>query len=286
MPQVPLMNASTKFLADSYIKNPVNSIGFNGPDNSGKLQIAKYLCRKALNLNPNEFDFKVEIIDCADGSGIDEVRELKKKLAIRSVGKKESMNRVVIFKNFHKMSLPAQNSILKLLEEPPLDTMIIILVDAKSSILPTIISRLQWVNVLPLELKTLEKEYGGEYDGDKIKKAYLLSDGYLTGFEKILKDEDNAMKMAVEDVKKILNLKKYERISRLDNILNNQNYNQEDFLMALQKIYTTLMRREVKNDTNLQDKVLAGLEQINRTKEALKYNPNPKLIFTDLFYKI
>lgn len=278
------MNPVTKLLVDSYIKKPVNSIGFNGPNNSGKLQIAKYLCHKALNINPNEFDIKVEIIDCADGNGIDEVRELKKKLAIKSVGE-ETLNRAIIFEAFHKMSLPAQNSILKLLEEPPLDTMIIILVNAKSSILPTIISRLQWVDILPLDLKTLKKEYD-QYDMDKINQAYLLSDGYLTGFEEILKDENNVMKLAVDDVKKILKLKKYERISSLDNILNNQSYSQEDFLTALQKIYTTLVRREAKNNTNLQRKVLAGLDQINRTKESLKYNPNPKLIFTDLFYKI
>lgn len=284
MAQVPLMNPATKLLVDSYIKNPVNSIGFNGPNNSGKLQIAKYLCRKALGMNPNEFDMKVDIIDCTDGSGIDEVRELKKKLAIKSVGV-ETLNRAVIFEDFHKMSLPAQNSTLKLLEEPPLDTMIIILVNAKSNILPTITSRLQWVDILPLDLKTLEKEYG-QYDKVKIKQAYLLSDGYLTGFEKILMDENNVMKLAVDDVKKILKLKKYERISSLDNILNNQSYSQEDFLTALQKIYTTLVRREVRNNTNHQHKVLLGLDQINKTKESLKYNPNPKLIFTDLFYKI
>ncbi len=279
------MNPSTKLLVNSFIKNPANSIGFNGPNDSGKLRIAKYLCYQVLKLKSAEFDIKVDVVDCAEQSGIDDIRYLKSKLAIKSIGEKDTFQRAVIFKDFHKISKPAQNSILKLLEEPPGDTILILLVETKSSILPTIASRLQWVDVLPLDLKTLEKKYP-QRDKDRIRQAYLLSDGYLERFEKVLNDENDSLKLAVADVKKILRLKKYERISGLDNILNNQNYSPEEFLTALQKIYTTLMHREMEANTKQGRRVLIGLDQINKTKESLKYNPNQKLIFTSLFYKI
>lgn len=285
MTEQPLINPSTKTLVSSFIKKPANSIGFNGPNNSGKLRIAKYLCEQALKLKPGEFDIKVEIVDCAKQSGIDDIRYLKSKLAIKSIGEKDTYQRAVIFKDFHKISKPAQNSILKLLEEPPTDTLLILLVETKSSILPTIVSRLQWVDVLPLDLKTLEKNYK-QHDKERIRQAYLLSDGYLERFEKVLKDENDSIKLAVADVKKILRLKKYERISNLESVLNNQNYSLEEFLTALQKIYSTLMRREVESNTRQGQKVLAGLEQINKTKESIKYNANQKLILTNLFYKI
>lgn len=279
------MNPSTKLLVNSFIKNSVNSIGFKGPKNSGKFQIAKYLSSKTLKITSKEFDFNVEIIDCANQSGIDDIRDLKKKLAIKPAAKKDGFSRAVILQDFHKISIPAQNSILKLLEEPPLDTILILLVDTKGSILPTIVSRLQWVDVLPLDLKTLEKNYS-QFDSSSVKQAYLLSDGYLIDFEKILKKEKSSIKLAVDDVKKILKLNKTERISNIDAILDNQDYSPEEFLTALQKIYSALMRREIDKDTKLQNKVLAGLDQINKTKESLKYNANSKLIFTNLFYKI
>jgi DNA polymerase-3 subunit delta' len=285
MPPEPLMNPSTKLLVNSFIKNPASSIGFNGPKDSGKLRIARYLCSHALNLKPNEFEIKVDVIECADKSGIDDIRELKKKLSIKSIGEEGSYSRAVILSDFHKISVPAQNSILKLLEEPPTDTILILLVDSKSSILPTIVSRLQWVDVLPLDLPTFEENYN-QYEKGEIKQAYLLSEGYVLSFEKIMQDEKNAIKLAVDDVKKILKLKKYERISSLDKILNNQNYTPEEFLTAMQKIYLTLVHREIENNTKLQGRILYGLEQINRAKESLKHNANQKLLLTNLFYKI
>ncbi len=184
------------------------------------------------------------------------------------------------------MSIPAQNSILKLLEEPPEDTILILLVDTRKSVLPTIDSRLQWVDVLPLDQKTLEEKYGGQYDIAEIKQAYLLSGGYIAGFEGILKDEKNALKIAVSDVKKLLKMKRFERVSSLENVLNSHEYSLEEFLTAMQKIYLTLLHTEINNDGKLQYKILDGLERINKTKESLKYNPNQKLVLTNLFFKI
>ena len=280
------MHGSTKLLVNSYIKNPTNSLGLSGPSKSGKLKIAKYLCSAVLDIEPNEFDFKVSIIGNAEEEGIDAIRELKKELAIKPLTKNGGYGRAVIFKDFHKMSVPAQNSILKLLEEPPESTILILLVDTKNSVLPTIVSRLQWVEVKPIDIKSLKKEYG-QYDETLINQSYLLSGGYLVNFEEILQDEESAIKLAVEDVKRILKLKKYERIAGLDSILNNQKYGQEEFLRALQKIYHSLVRKEISGGSNGQTKLLYSLDQINKAKEALtKYNPNPKLIFTNLFYKI
>ncbi len=281
-----LMHPSTKLLVDSLIRNPANSIGFNGPNNSGKLQIAEYMCRKILKLSGNEFDFKVDIFNSGEQSGIDDIRDLKKKLAIKAQTEQGGFGRAVIFEDFHKISIPAQNSILKLLEEPPNDTILILLVDTKKSILPTIVSRLQWVDVLPLDLKTLEKKYGSQYEMNEIKQAYLLSDGYIASFEDMLQGEKNTLKIAVKDVKEMLKLKRFERISKIESILNSHDYSPEDFLTALQKIYLTLLHKEIENGGKFQRRVLIGLDNINKTKESLKYNSNQKLVFTNLFYKI
>lgn len=285
MYDAPLMNRSTELLVSSFIKNPVSSLGLSGPDNSAKLKVAKYLCRETLKIKPNEFDFLVSVINGNDGS-IDDIRDVKKKLSIKHLAREGAFGGAIIFEDFHKMSIPAQNSALKLIEEPALGTLLILLSDSKTGVLPTISSRLYWIEVKPLAFKTLEKEYN-QHDKGLISQAYILSGGHAGTFEEILLDENNSLKLAIEDAKKILKLKKYERISSLDLVLNAQSYSQAEFLTAMQKIYYILLRKDIKNGVNNKKKTLYGLDQINQAKEAIiKYNPNPKLIFTNLFYKI
>lgn len=52
-----------------------------------------------------------------------------------------SKNKVILIENFTNASTEAQNSLLKILEEPPLSTLIILLSETKNNILPTILSR-------------------------------------------------------------------------------------------------------------------------------------------------
>ncbi len=73
---------------------------------------------------------------------IKQIRELKKQLTLTSDGDK----RVVIIDNFHKSSISAQNSILKLLEEPHENTIIILIVSDTNKLLPTISSRVLRIN--------------------------------------------------------------------------------------------------------------------------------------------
>lgn len=53
----------------------------------------------------------------------------------------ESKNRIVYIPNADQMTIQAQNSILKLIEEPPERTIIILTVNKKNKLLPTILSR-------------------------------------------------------------------------------------------------------------------------------------------------
>lgn len=52
-----------------------------------------------------------------------------------------SSHKVILVENFTKASTQAQNSLLKVLEEPPASTLIILLSNSKNNILPTILSR-------------------------------------------------------------------------------------------------------------------------------------------------
>ncbi|MBI5358518.1 hypothetical protein HZB69_02720 [Candidatus Amesbacteria bacterium] len=74
--------------------------------------------------------------------GIDEVKRISSFLSKKPLGDK---NRVYL-KDAHLMTVPAQNAILKILEEPPGNSEIYLVTDQPDQLLPTILSRCQSLN--------------------------------------------------------------------------------------------------------------------------------------------
>jgi DNA polymerase-3 subunit delta' len=138
---------------------------FKGPDGVGKkrtaLTLAAYLncksplehdscgrcpsCRKYFSGNHPDL-----IIVKPDGAAIkiNQVRELKHQLAFSPL---EAKVRVVILEDIHTMRREAANSLLKTLEEPAPDNLLILTADLAGDILPTILSRCQIIPFGPLD---------------------------------------------------------------------------------------------------------------------------------------
>ncbi len=67
--------------------------------------------------------------------------------------------RIYFLANFHLSSIPAQNSFLKLLEEPPTNVQFILSTNNKNSLLPTIVSRTKLVKLLNKEILNIETQF-------------------------------------------------------------------------------------------------------------------------------
>ncbi len=92
------------------------------------------------------------LIKDQDSIKISQVRELQQKLALKPY---LSPFKVVLIHEAEKLTLPAQHSFLKTLEEPPKNSIIILTTTNESFLLPTIISRCQIVK-LPKEIVSLK----------------------------------------------------------------------------------------------------------------------------------
>ncbi|MBN1480757.1 DNA polymerase III subunit delta' [candidate division KSB1 bacterium] len=97
--------------------------------------------------------------------GIEKIREIRHITTLKPL----EGRRVVIIAQADKMTIPAANSLLKILEEPP-DTMHLILTASHvSSMLPTILSRCQEIRLGPLPDNEIEKAL---IEREKIEPEY------------------------------------------------------------------------------------------------------------------
>jgi hypothetical protein len=69
---------------------------------------------------------------------IEQIRKLQERLSFRAL---EARHKVALLVTAHAMNQPAQNALLKTLEEPPRDTVLILISSAPDKLLPTIRSR-------------------------------------------------------------------------------------------------------------------------------------------------
>ncbi len=84
--------------------------------------------------------------------GVDEAQDLAKKLSLKSY---EGGYKVLIVWMAEKMNQAASNKLLKLIEEPPDKTILLLLAEEKEQIIDTILSRCQLLGFPPLDQKSI-----------------------------------------------------------------------------------------------------------------------------------
>jgi DNA polymerase-3 subunit delta' len=102
---------------------------------------------------------------------IDQIRTLCQTLAMKPY---EASVRVVIISNAQTMNPAAGNALLKMLEEPPVRTVLILVASNPSDLLPTIVSRCQQIRFYPISRENLVSELAREH-GVNSKDAQIIA---------------------------------------------------------------------------------------------------------------
>lgn len=120
-------------------------------DATTRQEYATTLAKKE-NINP----FDIVVIQLETSLGIEDVRTIQKKIFLKPF---KGDNKALIIYNAHTASIEAQNALLKLLEEPPAHTLLILTAESKQNFLPTIISRCTIIplNIVEPEITTDQK---------------------------------------------------------------------------------------------------------------------------------
>jgi len=110
-------------------------------------------CRKIAGNNHGDIHFVEPLPDKRDIS-IEQLRDLQRELSLRPY---EAPRKACIIEPAERMSVNAANSLLKTLEEPPGNALIILLTENADLLLPTIRSRCQLIRFSPLSPENIRR---------------------------------------------------------------------------------------------------------------------------------
>lgn len=119
-----------------------------GPRGVGKTSVARILAYE-INKLPYSSETNLDIIeiDAASSNSVDDVRDLREKVAIAPVA---ATKKIYIIDEVHMLSKPAFNALLKTLEEPPEHVVFILATTEVHKLPDTILSRTQRFHFRPI----------------------------------------------------------------------------------------------------------------------------------------
>ena len=263
---------------------------FSGLDAIGKKEIAlefAELVNKQKKDSPDIMLIKPEL-----SIGISQIEDMQKRLFLKPFS---APYKIAIIDDAEKMTTHAQNRLLKTLEEPRGQTIIILISSKPETLLETIISRVQSLKFYPFskaEMKNFLKE---KVSDSELEKLIFISEGRPGRAVDFLKDSEKMSDLwkMFNDIENILESDIAYRFKYINDFLNKDN--SEEFLniflkyfrlVLLSKVSGVEMGNKFKNNFSTQK-----IQEIIKLGEKMNYlfiktNINKKLALETLFLNL
>ena len=251
----------------------------SGEDGIGKSILAEILGKLILNGDLNrEY---VDIINYKPSKasfGVDDVREI-----IDEVNKKpfEGDKKVIIIHQGNKLTIQAQNVLLKTIEEPPTEVYIIILCESLELILDTIKSRCEIYKLTPLTKDELYKYIaikGYDYSEEEKSSAIAFSEGIPGRIDRYFSDTElQELRDKIVDLLLQLTNNEIEAILEKEEQLVSYKQNKEEVINVLSSfIRDILVNKEVYNENLIinRDKI----KEIERLTNEMSFKKLNKML--------
>lgn len=312
---IKLQNKAIDFIKRAIKKEKLpHSLLFFGPDSIGKkltaLTLAKALncenntannccdqcpaCKKIdKHIHPDVALMGPE--DLSNAVKISSIRAMQKKIVLKPF---EGKAKVFIIDRSHLLTEEAANSLLKILEEPPRESFIILITDQLGKLFPTVRSRCQWVlfsQSKPKDLKEiLIKEKGlieahahflSHLSEGRIGKAILMKEDDALEYKNKILDGFTQENIILKEDPLFFNKKRVELLHLLDVLISWY----RDMLILKSKADDALVINADRIDDLKRQSEKTGFEGIKelladtiKTRKYLEQNVNPKLALASL----
>ncbi len=270
-----------------FLAKPAHALIIEGVPGSGKLTLARHIAEGILNIEGklDSYGYFLQLSPNGGTIPIDAVRSLRSFLKLKTVGN-GSIRRVVIIENAESMTAEAQNAVLKLLEEPPADTVILLTATNARLLLPTIASRTQRL-AIKSPPKTAVATAFSSAPKDAVDRAYLISAGAMGLFTMLVENQqDHTLLQNIDRAKRLLAASRFERVAGIEQLGKDRGQLIE-LLYALKKIARAAMLQSAANGKNSETaRWITMSRQLNAAEAALAANAVPKLVLSQLFLNI
>ncbi|HSD55588.1 MAG TPA: AAA family ATPase [Candidatus Saccharimonadales bacterium] len=284
-----VLHPHTKEQVSQFIATPTHAMLLTGSDGVGKFTLAEHIALEVLGVAPDKAYTALKIVspDEKNTISIESVRELQRYLQLKTLGR-QAFRRAVIVEHAQRMTTEAQNAFLKILEEPPQDTILLLTVDNPRSLLPTIMSRLQAISVSAPSEEAVRAFFGAAgKDATAISQAYFLAGG-LPGLMSALLvgDDTHPLLAGVADAKAILQKQTFERLAMVEG-LSKQKETAKYVLQALQHIAQTGLDQAAKKEDLAKIKQWHHILKVSTNAlNAMAQNANTKLVLSNAMLKL
>ena len=197
----------TQILISNYQARRHHAVLLHGKDGVGLMTIANELCN-SINVSPSHI-VKVVPEPGLSSISIDQIRQLYSDT--KSIRSDEL---IILIDEAEKMSLEAQNALLKLIEEPPRGAKFILTTHHKQLLLPTILSRVIGIEVQPVSYE-LSKQMIDSLSTDKSKNTQVmfLAQGLPAKIARLMNDQEyfESQVAVVRDARALLTAAPYDK---------------------------------------------------------------------------
>ena len=251
----------------------------SGEDGIGKSILAEILGKLILNGDVNrEYVDIINYKPIKTSFGVDDVRDI-----IDEVNKKpfEGDKKVIIIHQGNKLTIQAQNALLKTIEEPPTEVYIIILCESLELILDTIKSRCEIYKLTPLTKDELYKYIaikGYDYSEEEKSSAIAFSEGIPGRIDRYFSDTElQELRDKIVDLLLQLTNNEIEAILEKEEQLVSYKQNKEEVINVLSSfIRDILVNKEVYNENLIinRDKI----KEIERLTNEMSFKKLNKML--------
>ena len=251
----------------------------SGEDGIGKSILAEILGKLILNGDINrEYVDIINYKPIKTSFGVDDVRDI-----IDEVNKKpfEGDKKVIIIHQGNKLTIQAQNALLKTIEEPPTEVYIIILCESLELILDTIKSRCEIYKLTPLTKDELYKYIaikGYDYSEEEKSSAIAFSEGIPGRIDRYFSDTElQELRDKIVDLLLQLTNNEIEAILEKEEQLVSYKQNKEEVVNVLSSfIRDILVNKEVYNENLIinRDKI----KEIERLTNEMSFKKLNKML--------
>lgn len=273
---------------EQFLASPSQATLIRGPHGIGKAKIARLIAAELLGLtSESKLNNAAYFTDLEPKDGtitIEQVRSLLHFFRLKVPGN-QKIGRVAVITDADRMSLEAQNALLKLLEEPPVGSVMILTSSHPSGLLSTIRSR---VSVLHLTAPTVSSvrtffEAAG-HEGESVRSAVLRSGSDVASVYEILNSGSSTIVDSLQFVRKVLTSTTYERLILVESLSKQKDTSRAfvDDLAGVALASLESVAGKGGSTMRWQQIVLSA----NIAQEAMQQNGNTKLVLTELMLSL